>query len=142
LPSITEAESTIDDYATLGASAAHHPMEFLREWLEKEGVPTQAELADRPPGPVRVAGVVNSRQRPGTAKGFVFLSLEDETGMVNIIVSPPLFERYREVILNNPALLVEGTLERRHQAVNIKARRLMPLKRPPGASSHRSHDFR
>jgi error-prone DNA polymerase len=127
LPPITAAESTAQDYATHGASAKHHPMEFFRDRLRASGLPTLGELAGREPGPVQVAGVVNSRQRPGTAKGFVFVSLEDETGMVNVIIAPSLFERTREIVMNRPMLRVEGDLERRHDVVNIKARSLASL---------------
>ncbi len=142
LPAIGEAEATRDDYATTGASARRHPMELLRAWLSSAGIPPLGALRRHPEGPVRVAGLVNSRQRPATAKGFVFLSLEDETGMANVIVSPRLFDRERDVIVDHPALLVHGTLERRHDVVHVKARRFEPLRPPPGASFAKSHDFR
>jgi error-prone DNA polymerase len=135
------ADATRDDYAVVGASAAHHPMEFLRAWLAERQVPPLGDLDARPPGPVRVAGLVNSRQRPATAKGFVFLSIEDETGMCNVIVSPGLFEREHEVIVNQPVILVHGELERRHDVVNVKARHIEALVPPAGAGNSKSHDF-
>jgi error-prone DNA polymerase len=89
--------------------------------------------------PVRVAGCVIVRQRPGTAHGFVFLSLEDETGISNIIVTPGVFEANRGVLVNAPLLLVEGALQKQDGAVSVKAARLEPL--PPLAAAIPSHDF-
>ncbi|MGF1469645.1 MAG: DNA polymerase III subunit alpha [Sandaracinaceae bacterium] len=128
LPALTEGDRVIDDYATLGGSPDRHPMELLRSRLEARDVLCTAALADRPPGPVRVAGLVNSRQAPMTAKGFVFLSLEDETGMANIVVTPALAARQRRALVDHPVLLVEGDLQRAQGAVNVKARRLIPIR--------------
>ena len=72
---------------------------------------------------MRVAGCVICRQRPGTAKGFLFLSLEDETGIANAIVEPELFDAYREVLVTAPYLLIEGTLQNQQGAISIKLRR-------------------
>jgi error-prone DNA polymerase len=88
---------------------------------------------------VRVAGMVITRQRPGTAKGFVFLNLEDESGLANVVVPPPLFQRSRLTLVNEPFLWVEGTLEHREGVISVRAGRIHPL-------SHRlrqipSHDF-
>lgn len=135
----TEAEATFEDYAVIGASATRHPIEFLRDRLTAWGVPAIGALRTRRPGPVRVAGLVTSRQRPATAKGFVFLSLEDETGMANVVVSPKLFAERRDVIVDHPVLLVEGTLERAHDVTNVIARDVHALADLPGASSHDFH---
>ena len=89
---------------------------------------------------VRVAGAVITRQRPGTAKGFVFLTLEDETGIANIIVRPDLFSEQRAAIVGEPYLLVEGTLQIQEGVTSIKAERVLPLS---GAGPDpQSHDFR
>ncbi len=89
--------------------------------------------------PVRVAGSVIVRQRPGTAKGFVFLSLEDETGIANVIVTPQLFQRHRLALVTEPILLVEGVLQKQDGVVSVKAGRVQGL--PPLAHNVPSHDF-
>ena len=89
--------------------------------------------------PVQVAGWVIVRQRPGTAKGFVFLSLEDETGIANVIVTPQLFEKNRLVLVDYPFLLIEGALQHQDNVVSVKARRVEPLRLP--MVNHGSHDF-
>jgi len=135
----TEGEVLIDEYATFGASTGRHPIELMRDRLEGLGVVRAADLFRRRGGPVRVAGLVNSRQAPMTAKGFVFVSLEDESGMVNVVVSPQLATAQRRALTQHPVLLVEGELQRHQGAVNVKAARLTPL-RHVGART-RSHDF-
>ncbi len=89
---------------------------------------------------MRVAGAVITRQRPGTAKGFVFLTLEDETGIANIIVQPDLFSDHRSVIVGAPYLLVEGTLQIQEGVTSIKAERVLPL--AGDSPEPQSHDFR
>ena len=88
---------------------------------------------------VKVAGWVIVRQRPGTAKGFVFLSLEDETGIANVIVRPQLFEKYRLELVNYPFLLIEGALQHQDNVISVKARRVEPLNIK--IESTGSHDF-
>jgi error-prone DNA polymerase len=88
---------------------------------------------------VRTAGCVIARQRPGTAKGFIFLSMEDETGIANVIVTPDLYERERLVVTRSKFLLVEGPLQNHDGVIHIKAVRLMTL--TDGALELRSHDF-
>ncbi len=129
LPALTEGEILIDEYATFGASTGRHPIELMRERLAGRGVARAADLATHPGGPVRVAGLVNSRQSPMTAKGFVFLSLEDESGMVNVVVSPALAAAQRRELTQHPALLVEGELQRHQGALNVKASCLIPIRR-------------
>jgi len=85
-----------------------------------------------------MAGLVICRQRPGTAKGFVFLTLEDETGMVNVVVTPQAFERQALLISRTPLLLVRGILQVEQRVVNIRAREFLPLE---GAIEARSHDY-
>jgi len=88
---------------------------------------------------VRIAGAVIVRQRPGTAKGFVFLSMEDETGIMNAIVTPPLFDRYRLVLLGEPYLLIDGVLQNVDNVVSVKAARIQSLEARAAAKSHDFH---
>jgi error-prone DNA polymerase len=89
---------------------------------------------------VRVAGAVITRQRPGTAKGFVFLTLEDETGIANIIVRPDLFSEQRQTIVSAPYVMVEGVLQIQEGVTSVKAERVISL--TGSAPEHPSHDFR
>ena len=131
----------VADYAGTGLSLGPHPMVPLRRaGLAKRGVTRAADLADRPHGSaVRVAGAVVVRQRPGTAKGFVFLNLEDETGLINVIVRPQLFPRYRELAHREPFLLVDGRLQHEDGVISVRADRLQALAVRLGALP--SHDF-
>jgi error-prone DNA polymerase len=115
-------------------------MAFRRGLLGRMGVSRAADLAAFRHGAwVKVAGAVVVRQRPGTAKGFVFLNLEDETGLVNVIVRPPLFHRHRLALVNEPFLLIEGTLQRQDNVTSVRAERLWPLRHR--LASVPSHDF-
>jgi error-prone DNA polymerase len=137
----TDGQRVVDDYATFGASPDRHPMELLRPDLVARGVVPAAALATHRPGPVAVAGLVNSRQAPMTAKGFVFLSLEDETGMTNVVVTPALAAEQHRELVDHPVLLVEGELQRHEGAINVKASRLVPIRDVPGSAHSESHDF-
>jgi error-prone DNA polymerase len=140
LREMTEVERLEADYGGTGVSIGRHPMAFRRTELTRAGVLTARALASGRAGSrVRVAGSVIVRQRPGTAKGFVFLSLEDETGIANVIVTPPLFERYRLVLVTEPFLLVEGVLQKQDGVVSVKAGRVQGL--APLAHNVPSHDF-
>ncbi|MDP2627341.1 MAG: error-prone DNA polymerase, partial [Candidatus Rokubacteria bacterium] len=147
LPAMTPRERLVADYMGTGLTLGPHPMQFHRRRLSDLGVARATDLpglsSDRP---VRVAGVVVVRQRPGTAKGFVFLNLEDETGLVNVIVRPALFRRHRLTITGEPFLLVEGGLQHEDGVISIRAERLWPLReRLEAAPAHPegppSHDF-
>jgi len=119
---MTEAERLTADYAGTGLTIGRHPMALRREELATRGVLRAADLRTLRHGRrVRVAGLVITRQRPGTAKGFVFLTLEDETGVANIIVRPDLFARDRLVIVEEPFLIVEGLLQNQDGATSIRA---------------------
>jgi error-prone DNA polymerase len=116
------------DLRGTGITIGRHPMAHQRAWLDKMKVTPAGELRKMRNGKwVKVAGWVIVRQRPGTAKGFVFLSMEDETGISNIIVTPQLFEKYRLPLVNFPFLLIEGVLQHQDNVVSIKARRIQPL---------------
>ena len=144
LPAMSPAALTDADYRVTGISLVGHPMRHLRELLRPNGVRTAQQLFDagRDGEPVAVAGLVICRQRPGTAKGFVFLSLEDETGIVNVVVTPQRFERDAEVIGRSPLLLVRGVLQVEGRVVTVRARRFVRLETPLAATDVRSHDYR
>ena len=128
------------DLRGTGITIGRHPMAHQRESLDKMNVARAADLKNMRNGvSVKVAGWVIVRQRPGTAKGFVFLSLEDETGIANIIVRPQLFERYRLELVNYPFLLIEGALQHQDNVISVKARHVEPLNIK--IESAGSHDF-
>jgi error-prone DNA polymerase len=131
LPQMTVYEETAADYTTTGLTVGPHVMTYLRPELTARGVHTAAALARVRDGTaVRVAGHVIVRQRPGTAKGMCFLTLEDETGTANAFLTPPLFERWR-VLLNTSALIeVQGLLEHRDGVTHVRALRLTRLHAP------------
>ncbi len=140
LAPMTTGERLTADYRGTGLTIGPHPMRLCRETLAAEGVVAAKNLAAIPDGRwVRTAGMVIARQRPGTAKGFFFVSLEDETGIANLIFTPRLFERDRVVLVTEPFLWVEGILQNQDGVVAIKARRVKSL-----AAGHEvvpSHDF-
>jgi len=121
---------------TLGA----HPLAQHRSRLDRQGVVLCSRLASLPDGTfVSVAGAVIARQRPGTAKGFVFLSLEDETGIANIIIAPPLFEKEHTTVVHQSFLIVRGTLQNQDGVISVKAGRIEPFVFLQTKMS--SHDF-
>jgi error-prone DNA polymerase len=163
LPAMTPVELTEADYRMTGLSLAGHPMSHLREWLRRNGVPTAAEIlrdAGRgtrdagyvesrgssvesrvsSPASVVVAGLVICRQRPHTAHGFVFVTLEDETGMLNVVIPPTVFEKQRLLIARTPLLMVRGELQVEGLVVNIKAVECQAIQAEVGRHA-RSHDF-
>jgi len=122
LKPMTEAERLVADYAGMGLSTGRHPMALRREQLAMRGILRASDLhATRQGRRVRVAGMVITRQRPGTAKGFVFLTLEDETGIANIIVRPDLFARDRLIIVEERFLIVDGVLQNQDGVTSIRA---------------------
>ncbi len=123
-------------------------MTFVRERLRGHDVLAAAELVNVPHGRrARVAGIVIVRQRPGTAKGFVFLTVEDETGFANAIITPARFDTHRKTILGLGALIIEGVVQNQDGVVSIKADRFLPLPGPtptslePMTGIDISHDF-
>ncbi len=121
LPPITESERLGDAYAVLGVDARTQVVSLFRPVLDRLGAVTNGALADRPAGHVRVGGLVVTRQHPMTAKGTVFLALEDETGMVNVTLWPSTWERLRGVVRRHALLLVDGELQREGSVVNLIA---------------------
>ena len=127
------------DYAGTSLTIGPHPLALRRAELALRGVLRAADLPRGRNGRrVRVAGAVITRQRPGTAKGFVFLTLEDETGISNIIVRPDLFDRERMTVIGQPFLLVEGVLQHQDGVLSVKAERLHGI---DGGASVDAHDF-
>jgi error-prone DNA polymerase len=138
LPPMTAAQETFADLWATGTYGTH-PIEHIRELLAEQGVLPAGELAAGRGGEVvTVAGLVTHRQQPGTARGVVFLSLEDETGMANIICPPAVWQRYRKVGVDASALLIRGRVERMDGAVSLLAMRLERLRVVAAA---RSRDF-
>lgn len=132
-------ERLIADYGGTGLTVDKHPMSYRRSELQSQGVLSSEELRHRRDGEfVRTAGCVIARQRPGTAKGFIFISMEDETGIANVIVTPDLYERDRMVVTRSKFLLVEGLLQNQDNVIHVKAARLTEL---ASAIQLRSHDF-
>ena len=130
LPEMTPLEETQADYAGIQLTLGPHPLTYFRDQLEKKGVTTAAGLEKLRDGQrVRTAGSVIVRQRPGTAKGLLFLTLEDETGMSQAVVSPDLLQKHRKLIVGSPGLVVEGTLQKRDGTISVKGERFWSLKR-------------
>ncbi len=127
LPPLTERERLGDSYAVLSLDARRQVVSLFRPALDRLGAVTNASLADRGPGPVRLGGLVVTRQHPMTARGTVFLALEDETGMVNVTLWPDAWARLRGVVRRHALLYVEGMLQREADVVNVIARDIEPL---------------
>jgi error-prone DNA polymerase len=122
-------------------SPGRHPVEFAREALTARGAVTTEALRELPHRSiVEVGGIVTHRQRPETAKGVVFINLEDETGLLNVICVPDVWKRFRKVARTSPSLVVRGMLERHQGVINLLAHRIEPLDLRP-ATLIRSRDF-
>ena len=140
LPGMTPVEESVADLWSTGVSPDGHPTQFLRAELTKLGVVTSIGLWEREPGTrVSIAGVVTHRQRPMTAQGVTFLNLEDETGLINVVVSKGCWARFRAVARGASAMLIRGRLERSEGVINVVAEHLAPL---PLAAVTTSRDFR
>lgn len=133
-------ERLVADYAGTGLTVGKHPMYYRRAELRSHGILSAAELKGRRHGEfVRTAGCIIARQRPGTAKGFIFISMEDETGIANVIVTPDLYDQDRLVVTRSKFLLVEGPLQNQDNVIHVKATRLTAL--ADAALAVQSHDF-
>ena len=140
LPPMSLTERLVADYEGTHLTIGPHPMALRRRELSLRGVLRASDLPrERQGRRIRVAGTVITRQRPGTAKGFVFLTLEDETGISNIIVRPDVFARERLVILEEPFLLVEGILQNQENVTAVRAERCEGIAGVPIEVD--SHDF-
>ena len=125
LPALTPLRHVLSDYAQTGLSLKDHPVRFLRGDLAARGVVTADQLADADRFPrgrgVAVAGLCLVRQRPGSAKSITFMTLEDETGMANLVVYPNVFDRFKRVARDAKALLVRGRVDRQGEVVHVIA---------------------
>jgi error-prone DNA polymerase len=140
LAQMTLDERLAADFHGTGVTVGPHPMAYHREALSRMGIVCSGDLAKLRNGrKTRIAGCVIARQRPGTAKGFVFLSLEDETGISNAIVTPAVYEQYRRVVTYGKFLLIEGRLQNQENVVSVKADVIRPLE--ISEIDVRSHDF-
>jgi error-prone DNA polymerase len=140
LKQMSTEERLIADYAGTGLTIGKHPMAYRRDDLRRQKILSADELRSAPDGEyVRTAGCVIARQRPGTARGFIFLSMEDETGIANVIVTPDLYERERLVVTRSKFILAEGPLQNQDGVIHVKATHLQALS--DQALEVRSHDF-
>jgi len=140
LAAMTGEERLVADFRGTGLTVGLHPMGHHRAEMKRRGVRSAMELLNLPNGMhVRIAGGVITRQRPGTAKGFVFISLEDETGISNAIVTPQLFESNHVVIVHQQFLMIEGELQNQDGVISVKAERIEPLRITRAETT--SHDF-
>jgi error-prone DNA polymerase len=130
LRALSAWERMLADYGSTGVTLREHPLELMRPSLPGD-LRTSEELERHPDGRrVRVAGLVVARQRPATAKGVTFMLLEDERGTINLIIPPPVYERFRAAVRSEPLLLATGRLERREGTMNVVVDRIERLERP------------
>ena len=140
LAEMTPMEETAADFAVASITTGPHPMEYYRRALDRRRVVPAVKLPDRPAGRrVRTAGSVIVRQRPGTARGLLFLTLEDETGMSQAVVMPDQLKKHRRTIVSSSGLIVEGVLQKKDGSLSVKADRFWPIDRLERIPSH---DFR
>jgi error-prone DNA polymerase len=140
LTQMNAEERLVADFRGTGLTVGPHPMSYRRTEMTKLGVRTARELGTLRNGQrVRIAGCVIVRQRPGTAKGFVFLSMEDETGVANAIITPDMFQKNRLLLVSEKFVLIEGVLQNLDNVISVKADRILPLKVTEAETV--SHDF-
>jgi len=143
LPAMSVAEEVLADYRLTGLSLSAHPMQFLRAFLDGRGAVPAERLKSLPDGaPVRVAGIVLVRQRPGTAKGITFVTLEDETGQANLIVRPDVWRRWRSAALGATILLAHGRLQRQGLVIHVLSTKLEDLSEHLAELVRQARDFR
>ncbi|MBL8964831.1 MAG: error-prone DNA polymerase [Phycisphaeraceae bacterium] len=145
LPFITPAQRVHQDYQATGLSLKAHPVSFMRGQLNDRGVVACGRLTDEAKFPhgkqVRVAGLVLIRQRPSTASGIVFFTIEDESGIANLVLFPKVYELYRQAARHSAAIIASGQVERNGQVVHVRVRRVERLKPTTGDVGQRSRDF-
>jgi error-prone DNA polymerase len=137
-----EGEDLVADYASLGLTLGRHPMALLRPSLEKLRMSTASQLKQMPHGKLtRAAGIVIGRQRPDTTSGVIFVTLEDETGMINVVVWRDVADRQRRALLGSQLLAVHGTVERQGEVIHLVAGKLVDHSALLGHLVTRSRDF-
>jgi error-prone DNA polymerase len=142
LPDLSRAHQVVQDYSTTGLSLTAHPLELVRRELYRSGVVTAESLKTTRQGQaVRVGGLVLVRQRPSTAAGIVFFTLEDETGVANLIVRPGIYERFRATARSAVALIADGRIERQGQVIHVQVHRLVDLSDHLGAMRSLARNF-
>jgi error-prone DNA polymerase len=142
LPRLSDFDEVLADYRTAGLSLRAHPISFFRTQLERLGIVRAEELPRRTPGKVvAVAGVVLVRQRPSTASGITFMTIEDETGVSNLVVRPAIWRRFRSAAANSAALVARGVLEREGEVIHILVHRIEDMTELTGRLDNRSRDF-
>ena len=140
LSQMTDEERLVTDFHGTGLTVGRHPMSHRRAEWNGMNIKRASDLKAIPDGRfTRIAGCVIARQRPGTAKGFLFLSLEDETGIANAIVTPDVYERNRTLLTSGKFLMIEGPLQNQDNVISVKARRVHSLS--VTAAETESHDF-
>ena len=140
LQAMTAEDRLVADFHGTGMTVGPHPMAYCRAWLDTQQIQRASDLKHIPHGrATRIAGCVIARQRPGTAKGFVFLSLEDETGIANVIIVPALYEENRMVVVREKFLFVEGIVQNQDNVISVKAMQIRPV--VISAEKMVSHDF-
>ncbi|HET7814814.1 MAG TPA: OB-fold nucleic acid binding domain-containing protein, partial [Candidatus Baltobacteraceae bacterium] len=139
---ISNRQETSFDLWSTGVTPKEQPMTHFRKFLDDQRVLAAAKLREAPNRLVcRVGGLVITRQRPGTAKGFVFLTLEDETGLVNVIVRPDIYEKYRRVIRQSMTVIVEGQLQKEAGCIDLLARKVWAFDAEEVVGGVRSRNF-
>lgn len=142
LKSMTEGREVVEDYSHTGLSLRPHPVSFLRPDLKKKRIVTCAEaMAERDGRWLWTAGLVLVRQKPGSAKGVMFLTLEDETGIVNAVVWPSLFEKQRRIVMSASMMAIHGRIQREGEVVHLVAQRLFDFSGDLAGLSERGGDF-
>ena len=143
LPALSSQEEVFADYRYAGVTLRQHPVAFVREELKKLGIITAQQLRAYPTNrAVRVAGLVLMRQRPSTAKGITFVTLEDETGTVNLVIRPGVWKHYDLIARQSSALIAHGLLERKHEIIHVVVRQLADLATQLGELTNKTRDFR
>ena len=137
---MSDQERLVADFYGIGSTLGSHPMKFCRQFLDKINVSRTIDLKSFSHGQrIRIAGHVIVRQKPRTAKGFVFISLEDETGISDVIITPNLYNNQRILFHQEKFLLIEGTLQNQERVISIKAEVVHPLQ--VTTAKTQSHDF-
>ena len=143
LPALSSQEEVFADYRMAGVTLRQHPISFLREHFQNLGIITAQQLRTCPTNrAVRVAGLVLMRQRPSTAKGITFVTLEDETGTINLVIRPGVWKLYDLIARNSSALIAHGVLERKQEIIHVVVRQLADLATQLGELTNKTRDFR
>jgi len=140
LAAMTDEERLVADFRATGLTVGPHPMQYRREEMKRMGIYRASDLAQLPNGRrLRIGGCVIARQRPGTAKGMMFMSLEDETGIANAIFTPDLLQKNRVLLISERFLMIEGILQNQDNVIHIRAEKVSPLSVTRAETV--SHDF-